>query len=173
MWDFLASLNTHMETIAGITVGLAGAWRYVVKPAWASMKRMETTMTNVERVIGSNGGSTLFEQVEYVKDAIQIQASLADVIDRPSVFFSPDGEVESVNVAFTERTGTSLESLRRGGWRQLFGRDDQDDWDEIVERQSVFSRTVSLGGHAFSVIAKPVFNGKKFLGWRAVLTPQG
>lgn len=165
MFGLIVDLKNHLEAVLGALMVIASLWRFVIRPVWRRVKR-------IDDAIGSNGGSSLFEQIENIKDILQVHASLADVIDRPSLFFSADGEVESVNVAFNDRTGWSIESLRRGGWRQLFARGDQDDWDEVVARQAVFQRVVTLGHSIFYLVAKPVFNGTKFLGWRAVLTPK-
>lgn len=158
MLGLILDLKNHLEAVFGIVALVATAYRFVVKPVWTRVQR-------IDAAIGFNGGSSLFDQIEKLN-------SLADMIDRPILFISSEGEVESVNMAFTEHTGWAIESLRRGGWRQLFGRDDQDEWDEIVQRKSVFSRDVSMRGKAYHLTAKPVVNVSKFLGWRAVLTPK-
>lgn len=165
MFGLILDLKNHLEALFGIVALLATCWRFVVRPIWTKVKR-------IDQAIGNNGGSSLFEQMDKIKDMLHVHASLADVIDRPSLFLSSEGEVDTVNVAFTERTGWSKETLSRGGWRQLFARDDQDDWDEIVARRAVFRRVVTLGHLVFLLVAQPVFNGDKFLGWRAVLTPK-
>lgn len=165
MFGLILDLKNHLEAVFGLIALLAAAWRFAIRPAWRMVKRIDSA-------IGSNGGSSLFEQIEHLKDMLHIHASLEHVIDRPSLLLSADGEVQTVNVAFSEHTGWSVETLRRGGWRQLFARDDQDDWDEVVARQVVFSRVVTLGHLIFFLVAKPIFNGDKFLGWRAVLTPK-
>lgn len=165
MFGLILDLKNHLEAIFGIVALLASAWRFVIRPVWMRVKR-------IDAAIGSNGGSSLFEQIENIKDMMQIHGSLEHVIDRPSLILSPEGEVQSANVAFTEKTGWSVDALRRGGWRQLFDRDDQEDWDQVVMRHEVFSRVVTLGHSAiYFLVAKPIFNGDKFLGWRAVLTP--
>lgn len=165
MLGLILDLKNHLEAVFGIIALIATAWRFVIRPVWTRVQR-------IDAAIGSNGGSNLFEQMETIKDMLHIHASLADVIDRPSLFLSSEGEVDTVNVAFTERTGWSKDTLSRGGWRQLFARDDQDDWDEVVARRAVFRRVVTLGHLTFLLVAQPVFNGEKFLGWRAVLTPK-
>jgi hypothetical protein len=171
MWDLVYKLKDHIEAVLGfITIGYS-IWRWAVRPTMAILRRVEQAVINVENNIGTNGGSTVFNQFESIKDTLQVTASLADVIDRPSIFFGPTGEVESINNAFTECTGWSIERLRRGGWRQLFNRDDLDYWDDTVERQAVFAHTAWLGGKSFYITAKPIFNGARFLGWRAVMTP--
>lgn len=164
MFSLIIDLKNNIEAVIAIGVALATLWRFIIRPAWRFGQRME-------RAIGSNGGTSLFEQFEHLKDMLHIHASLEHAIDRPSLFISANGEVESVNVAFTERTGLSKDSLSWGGWRQLFTRDDQNDWDEVVARKSVFRREVILASVKFFLVANPVFNGDKFLGWRAVLTP--
>lgn len=149
----------------GLVGLLAALWRFTLRPIWRRVKR-------IDAAIGFNGGSSLFEQIEHLKDIMHVNASLADAIDLPNVFIAPDGSVKMVNVAFTEATGLTIEAMRWGGWRQMFGPSDRADWDEAVKRHDMFSRRIALDGVSYYLVAKPVLNGEKFLGWRAVLRVQ-
>ena len=120
----------------------------------------DAEIARLEKLLGYNNGKTVF-------DYLAIISTLSDVIDQPCVVLSDNGEVEQVNPAFTEHPGLAISALQHGGWRQLFARDHQMDWDHAVAGHEVFSGDIAVHGASFHVAAKPIFNGDKFLGWRA------
>lgn len=168
-------------TAIGVFLGLF--WKLFVKRAIAAAKAVydwarateQTTKdvarisARIEKVIGTNGGSTLFERLDSLEDGQQQMASIADVVREPSILFNTRGEVVSVNFAFRKVTGWSEADLQYGGWRSKLADADVDDWDDAVAHERVFERRVTLRGFASPMTAhiRPIV-GKRFVGWRGV-----
>jgi PAS domain-containing protein len=154
--DFKANIEAVLVIAGAISALGSAVWKFAILPVRSAVAR-------IERVIGNNDGSSVFDKLEII-------ASLADVIDQPSLLLSATGEVVSVNLAFTESTGISLAALQHGGWRQLFLRTVQPDWDYSVEHHSVFTCDIPINSRPYRLVAKPMFNATKFLGWRVRLS---
>ena len=61
--------------LPAIGVCLWGTYTYLCLPAWHILQRLE-------KVIGSNGGSTLFEQMSQVKEMLHEQKTTTTDLDR-------------------------------------------------------------------------------------------
>lgn len=145
-----------IAALTGIVIAIGVLWKLGTKVvAWG--KKMEA-------IIGSNGGTSLF-------DAIVMLGSVVDLIAQPSLVVSTDGEVYSVSAPFVEATGWTFEHMAHGGFRNHLSEKDRDDWDESVQRRSTFARRVTMGKKQLDIIARPIFNQTKFLGWRMAVTP--
>ncbi len=145
-----------VAALTGIAIAIGVLWKLGAKlVAWG--KKMEA-------IIGSNGGTSLF-------DAIVMLGSVVDLIAQPSLVCSTDGEVYSVSAPFVEATGWTYEHMAHGGFRNALSEKDRDMWDESVERRSTFARRVFMGKRQLDIIARPIFNQTKFLGWRVAVTP--
>ncbi len=158
MLGIILTSGQIIAALTGIVIAVGVLWRVGAKlVAWG--KKMEA-------IIGSNGGTSLF-------DAIVMLGSIVDLIQQPSFVCAPDGEVYSVSAPFVEATGWTFEHMRYGGFRTRLPDDDREDWDESVKRKATFNKRVTMDGKALEVIARPVFNQSKFLGWRVAVTPAG
>jgi hypothetical protein len=156
-------LRDNIEALVVIAGAAAAVYRFAIRPVWRGIRKSIATLDNVEKLLGYNNGLTVF-------DYLSIISSLSDVIDQPSARFDEHGEAREVNPAFTEHTGLGLSSVKHGGWRQLFASTGQQEWDHAVVTHTVFVQPLQVGPRAYRVVAKPIFNGTKFLGWRARLT---
>ncbi len=152
----------------------AGVWIH----AWALRNEALTGQVQalgqrIERVIGTNGGSTLFDRLASLEDGQERIASMAYALREPSLLFDAKGQVMDINPAFSRLTGWSENDLERGGWRAKFPDDQRDDWDEAIRSQGVFEGTVQLRGMSrpIDMHIRPIGKDGRFLGWRGVFTP--
>ena len=159
--NVLGIILTSGQVIAALT-GIA----VFVGLAWRAGRKVVTWGKKMEAIIGSNGGTSLF-------DAIVMLGSIVDLIQQPSIFCSTDGEVYSVSAPFVEATGWTYEHMAHGGFRGQMSEKDRDAWDESVQHHSTFARRVTAGRQTLDVTARPIFNQTKFLGWRVAITPLG
>lgn len=160
-----SQLLTALGVIAGVLMVLwkFGKWFY----KWAK---------RIEKTIGTNGGSTIFQQFDLmskqniaISDQVAMHSTVVDLIQTPSFAVGPDGEVASVSVPFVLATHMTLEEMQYGGWRSLMSAETRQQWDETVKAKSTFLSTVRIGGKIYEVAARPKFNEGRFVGWRAAL----
>ncbi len=158
MLGIILTSGQVIAALTGIAIFFGVLWRLIAKlVAWG--KKMEG-------IIGSNGGTSLF-------DAIVMLGSIVDLIQQPSLVCAVNGEVYSVSAPFVEATGWTYEHMAHGGFRNALSEKDRDMWDESVERHATFARRVFMGKRQLDIIARPIFNQAKFLGWRVAVTPLG
>jgi len=140
----------------------------------ATTERVQALGERIERVIGTNGGSTLFDRLTSLEDGQERIASMAYALREPSLLFDPHGQVMDINPAFSRMTGWSENDLERGGWRAKFPETLRDEWDEAVSTQSVFEGTVLLRGmtQPLDMHIRPIGKDGRFLGWRGVFKAQ-
>jgi len=161
--------SSQLVIALGVLVGvLTGAWKaggWVYR--WAK---------RIEKTIGTNGGSTIFQQfalqaenTERLSDAVAMHSSVVDLIPTPSFVVGPDGEVTSASVPFVVATHLTLEDLRNGGFRNLLTDEQRDRWDESVQKRATYMQPVAIRGVRYQLVARPKFNDRRFVGWRVVL----
>ena len=78
MFTLLGLITTSGKACAALSaigVFLFGVYTYILLPVWHVLQR-------IEKVIGSNGGSTLFEQMSQVKEMLHEQKTTTTDLDR-------------------------------------------------------------------------------------------
>ena len=155
-----------------VVQGFKWAHAWAVRNEQTGLKVMALS-TQMERVIGTNGGSTIFDRFDAMDDRLLQIGSIAEGMKEPSILFGPNGQVISVNYAFRRATGWAEEDLSRGGWRSKMTEADQDEWDDAVAQQGIFERKLHLYGLPVALVAqiRPIL-GKRFVGWRGIFEVQ-
>jgi PAS domain-containing protein len=156
MLSVILIVKENIEAVLVVSGFIAAVWKAYAQPAKRALER-------IENLLGENDGGTIF-------DKLSVISSIVDVIDTPSILLDDHGEVKSVNPAFTEMTTIGLHDLQHGGWRSVFDAPTRQEWDHAVEHKLVFQRMAQVRGQHYNIVAKPIFNGVKFLGWRVRLT---
>lgn len=156
MLAFLTGVGTTVQVIGAIGGALA-AWKWVIKPL---------------RIMFAN-----IALIPTISDQLAVIGSLQDVVDDPMFITNPAGQFVSANLSCSRLLGWNVEELRQGGWRSKLDRDAQLQWDEAVEQKSLFERTLFIqtqrGRLRMRVLAKPIANGTKHLGWRGTIDRLG
>lgn len=167
----LLTLGQIVAALTAIAVFLFGFYRWVVKPLMEIMKR-------VEAVIGSNGGSTLFQKLDGLEDRILMMFAAFDGLNQAMFMCDQDGEIASVNAAFMKLTGWPADRMKHGGFRNVMASTDRQEWDDAVQQTAIFDksdvriRTSESDVLHANIMARPVFNGERLIGWCGSVNPQ-
>jgi len=168
MLALILTSGKFCAAISAIIVLVSLVYRKLVIPFIRQMER-------IEKVIGTNGGSTLFQRLDEVENAVTMHGSVIDFMDQPMCALSPDGQLQSLNIRFAQVTGWSFEDMQHGGFRDKLDPLSQESFDISVERSSLFDRQVNFRTSDWEwligaqLTMKPIFNKQTFLGWRGML----
>ncbi len=121
-------------------------------------------LLDVRKQLGDNGGGTIQDSIQHLRDEIKIIVALTDAGVRPCLIFNPLGEISTVSWLFTEMSGWARADLEEGLWRlKLRGPNDQLSWNAAIAQQQAFAGEVTLAirsrpDRRIRMVLKPIWS---------------
>lgn len=152
--------------VAVLTVTVPLAWRFIVKPSRAFIRRLDESMQKVDvmsKALGPNGGSSLADQINVAARSSVLNAArmaaFIDQLERPLFETDLDGAYTRVNRSMEDLLGYSSDDMRGRGWITAIHDEDRDravrEWfHAIADRRAVVIRTKLLSRRGLVIDAR-------------------
>lgn len=187
MWALVLFFNEHWKVMSAASAPfvLAGKWAWPRLKArymfWREMREhRKQAWLRVERIIGTNGGGTIFDGLakvqkevitnrEEMHEAFALAESVSDSTP-PQLRWDVDGNVVRCSRQFTRAFGWSMPDLEHG-WRSKLTTQGQIVWDRVAGFKESYDgplaiRTWDGGLRELPVFIRPMFMPTgKFIGF--------
>lgn len=182
------SLLEVVSYLSTLLAGLAGIYKYGIRPGWQFTKRLKDTFDRIERMsveLKPNGGSSLYDVIKRIErqtvTAIERHRALIDSLHIVRFESTQTGACEWVSSAYMELSGLTQEQAQGNGWISAVHIEDRNkvvgEWLSCMQQNRTFLMTYRLVHlntrdiHEVACVGKPILQNDVIVGYVGTITP--